>query len=85
MTNATENVRTLIHAIAEALVDNPKRVISTITSNGNVHTINLDVAESDAGKIIGKNGRTARSIRTILSGIARDQHMNLNIMTDGGI
>ena len=64
--NATEIVK-LILGIAKALVDSPDHVdVEAITEQG-ATTLRLRVDQSDIGKIIGKQGRTARSLRTILS------------------
>ena len=60
-------MKELIEQIAKALVDNPDKV-SVRTIEGEQKTvIEIRVAQSDLGKVIGKQGRTARSIRTILS------------------
>jgi predicted RNA-binding protein YlqC (UPF0109 family) len=57
----------LVQQIAEALVDEPGAVtIETTTAEGLV-TVHLTVAPTDVGKVIGKQGRTARSMRTILA------------------
>jgi uncharacterized protein len=60
-------MRELIEYIAKALVDNPDEV-STTENDGELSSIiELKVAKSDLGKVIGKQGRTARAIRTVLS------------------
>jgi len=59
-------VKELIEKIAKALVDNPEQV-SVRPIEGEQSTVfELRVAQSDIGKVIGKQGRTATSIRTIL-------------------
>ena len=59
-------MKDLIEHIAKALVDSPDEVeISEIEGN-QTSVLELKVAKSDLGKIIGKQGRTARSMRTIL-------------------
>ncbi|MBI2372127.1 MAG: KH domain-containing protein [Deltaproteobacteria bacterium] len=60
-------MKELIEAIAKALVDNPDavRVIEVVGEQTSV--IELKVAKEDLGKVIGKEGRTARAMRTILS------------------
>jgi hypothetical protein len=60
-------VKDLITFIAKALVDEPEQV--SVAEVGGVHTsvLELKVAQYDTGKIIGKHGRTASAIRTILS------------------
>ena len=57
----------LIAVIARSLVDTPEAVKVTSTDEDDNVTIELSVAPEDLGKVIGKQGRTARSIRTILA------------------
>lgn len=58
----------LIEYMAKALVDVPDRVEVTEVVGENTTVIELKVAKEDLGKIIGKQGRTARAVRTILNG-----------------
>lgn len=58
----------LIELIAKALVDKPDEVGVNEVIGENTTVIELKVAKDDLGKIIGKQGRTARSIRTVLNG-----------------
>ena len=60
-------MKDLITRIAHALVDHPEQVVVTQVEGSQISVIELKVAKEDIGKIIGKQGRTARSIRTILS------------------
>lgn len=57
----------LIATIAESLVDEPDDVDVSEHDGNNNTVIELRVAQSDIGKVIGKDGRTAQSIRTILT------------------
>jgi predicted RNA-binding protein YlqC (UPF0109 family) len=57
----------LIAAIARALVDQPDQVSVSEIKGSHSSVLELRVAKSDMGKIIGKQGRTAQAIRTILS------------------
>jgi predicted RNA-binding protein YlqC (UPF0109 family) len=57
----------LIKRIAQALVDNPEKVEVSEVEGDNVVVLELRVAKEDIGKVIGKKGRTAQAIRTILS------------------
>ncbi|MFQ5778656.1 MAG: KH domain-containing protein [Terriglobia bacterium] len=59
-------MRDLVEQIAKALVDNPDQVAVHAIEGEQVTVLELRVAPSDLGKVIGKQGRTARSIRTIL-------------------
>jgi predicted RNA-binding protein YlqC (UPF0109 family) len=60
-------MKELIMYIAQALVDNPDRVEVTEVQGEQTSVIELKVAKEDLGKVIGKQGRTARAMRTILS------------------
>jgi predicted RNA-binding protein YlqC (UPF0109 family) len=60
-------MKELIKYIAQALVDFPEQVEVSEVEGEQTSVIELKVAKEDLGKIIGKQGRTARSIRTILS------------------
>lgn len=57
----------LVREIATALVDNPESVTVEALADRDGTLLRLRVAQADVGKVIGKQGRTARSMRTILS------------------
>ena len=59
-------MKELIEYIAKSLVDNPEEVSVTELEGEQTTVIELKVAKEDMGKIIGKQGRTARAMRTIL-------------------
>lgn len=59
-------MKDLVKYIAQALVDNPEAVQVSEVEGEQTSVIELKVAKDDLGKIIGKQGRTARAIRTIL-------------------
>ena len=59
-------MKELIELIAKALVDNPDQVTVHAIEGEQNTVLELKVAQTDLGKVIGKQGRTARSIRTIL-------------------
>jgi len=61
------DMRALIEQIAKALVDEPEQVAVRAVDGEQVTVLELSVSANDLGKVIGKQGRTARSIRTILS------------------
>lgn len=63
------DVRALVELIAKALVDNPDGVRVEFIERDDGGTVELRVGEGDLGKVIGKQGRTARSIRTILGAV----------------
>ncbi|MBN1636110.1 MAG: KH domain-containing protein [Deltaproteobacteria bacterium] len=60
-------MRELIEYIAKALVDNPEEVAVNEVVGEVTSVIELRVAKSDLGKVIGKEGRTARAMRTLLT------------------
>ena len=60
-------MKDLIKRIAKALVDHPEQVEVLEVEGEQALVLELKVAKEDVGKIIGKQGRTARAIRTILS------------------
>ena len=62
-----EELKTLIEVMAKALVDKPDEVSVRETDGEKTTIIELRVAQDDLGKVIGKQGRTARSMRTILN------------------
>jgi uncharacterized protein len=59
-------MKDLIERIARALVDKPEDVMVTAIEGNQATVLELKVAKEDLGKIIGKQGRTARSLRTII-------------------
>ena len=61
------SMKQLIEYIAKALVDNPEAVDVSEIEGEQTSVIELKVAKEDLGKVIGKQGRTARAMRTILS------------------
>lgn len=60
-------MKELINYIAKALVDHPEAVEVSEVEGEQTSVIELKVAKDDLGKVIGKQGRTARAMRTILS------------------
>lgn len=59
-------MKELVEEIAKALVDSPEQVTVTEVAGEQTTVLELRVAQSDLGKVIGKQGRTARAIRTLL-------------------
>jgi predicted RNA-binding protein YlqC (UPF0109 family) len=60
-------MKDLINYIAQALVDHPEEVSVNKVEGNQISVLELKVAKEDLGKVIGKQGRTARAMRTILS------------------
>jgi predicted RNA-binding protein YlqC (UPF0109 family) len=88
MTQATEleaegepakNMKDLVTEIARALVDTPESVSVEAFAEGDGTVLRLRVAPSDVGKVIGKQGRTARSLRTILSAASMKQRHRFSL------
>jgi len=63
-------VKELVRIIATSLVDHPEQVEVTETENSEQITVELKVAPEDMGKVIGKQGRIAKSIRTVVRAAA---------------
>jgi predicted RNA-binding protein YlqC (UPF0109 family) len=60
-------MKDLINYLAQALVDHPEQVTVTEVEGNQTTVLELKVAKEDIGKVIGKQGRTARAMRTILN------------------
>jgi predicted RNA-binding protein YlqC (UPF0109 family) len=60
-------MKELVEYIAKALVDNPEEVVVSEVVGDQTSVLELKVAKDDLGKVIGKQGRSARAMRTILS------------------
>jgi uncharacterized protein len=75
-------MRELVEDIAKALVDIPEEVSVREVQGEQVTILELKVAPSDLGKVIGKQGRTARSVRTILgaAGMKLNRRFTLEIL-----
>ena len=58
-------MKELVEVLAQALVDHPEEVVVTETETENEILLELKVASDDMGKVIGKQGRIAKAIRTI--------------------
>ncbi len=59
-------MKELVEVIAKSLVDHPDEVSVTMTDKSRVILLELHVASSDMGKVIGKQGRIAKAIRTVV-------------------
>ena len=63
-------MKELVEVIAKALVEHPEEVVVTETEKENEIVIELKVASSDMGKVIGKQGRIAKAIRSVVKAAA---------------
>ncbi|MCA2967059.1 MAG: KH domain-containing protein [Acidobacteriaceae bacterium] len=77
-------LKDLVEGIARSIVDHPAEVLVTETGGDQVTTLALRVAPADLGRVIGKQGRTARSIRTLLTAAAlkANRRVSLEIVED---
>ncbi len=75
-------MKDLVEMIAKALVEYPDQVVVTESRKENALHLELRVAESDMGKVIGKQGRIARAIRTVVkaAGMKTDEKVIIDIV-----
>jgi uncharacterized protein len=75
-------VKQLVEDIAKALVDSPDQVVVREIQGEQTTVLELRVSPEDLGKVIGKQGRTARSIRTLLgaAGMKLNRRFTLEIL-----
>ena len=82
MSEQTANARALIEHLAKALVNAPAEVlVEEVDEDGRV-VLELEVAEADMGRVIGKSGRVARAMRNLLqaAGAKLNRHYELEIL-----
>ena len=72
-------MKQLVETVCRALVDNPEEVKVTQIDGEQTTILELRVDQSDLGKVIGKQGRTARAIRTILAAAGMKQRRRFNL------
>jgi predicted RNA-binding protein YlqC (UPF0109 family) len=84
MSETSGDMRALVEKIAKALVDAPEQVQVTAVEEDGGTVLELRVAPDDIGKVIGKQGRTARSIRTILgaASVKQQKRYSLDIIEE---
>ena len=69
----------LVEMIAKALVNNPNEVKVTTAQGADGDVIRLQVAASDMGKVIGKQGRIAKALRTVVKAACVKENRNVNV------
>ncbi|KUK97584.1 MAG: hypothetical protein XE06_0347 [Anaerolineaceae bacterium 46_22] len=74
-----ENLQELVEFIAQSLVDQPAKVNVEKQQRGNTVQLELHVAKEDMGRVIGKGGRVANSIRTLLNVAAAREGSRANL------
>lgn len=72
-------MKEILQTIIENLVDTPDAVEIKQTDETNSVLFEIKVAESDMGKVIGKQGKTAKSIRTVMKAVAAREHKRINV------
>lgn len=72
-------MKELVEVIAKALVDNPDEVVVEESQDGKNITVNLHVASSDMGKVIGKQGRIAKAIRTVVKAASVNDNTRVDV------
>ncbi|HZV47028.1 MAG TPA: KH domain-containing protein [Thermodesulfovibrionales bacterium] len=75
-------MKALVELMAKSLVDKPEEVIVAVTEGEKTSIFELRVASSDIGKVVGKQGKTAQAMRTIMSaaGTKLDKRYVLEIL-----
>ena len=72
-------MKELVEVIAKALVDNPDEVVVTEKENGRNLTVELHVAPSDMGMVIGRQGRIAKAIRAVVKAAALGEKKQVDV------
>ena len=72
-------MKELVEVIAKALVENPDEVVVTEKEEGNNIIVELHVAASDMGKVIGKQGRIAKAIRSVVKAASSKDNKRVDV------
>jgi predicted RNA-binding protein YlqC (UPF0109 family) len=72
-------VKELVEYVAKSLVDDPSEVVVTETVSGNSVVLELKVAPDDMGRVIGRNGRVANALRTLLRVLSAREGKRVNL------
>ena len=72
-------MKDLVEVIAKALVDNPDEVVVTEKTEGKTTVVELHVAASDMGKVIGKQGRIAKAIRSVVKAASSKDNTRVDV------
>ena len=72
-------MKELVEVIAKALVDNPSEVVVSEKTDGRNIMIELHVAPSDMGKVIGKQGRIAKAIRAVVKAASTRENIKVDV------
>lgn len=72
-------MKELVEVVAKALVDNPDEVVVTEKMEGRNVIVELHVAASDMGKVIGKQGRIAKAIRSVVKAASSKDNIKVDV------
>ena len=72
-------MKELVETIAKALVDSPDEVVVTETETEREIVVQLHVAQEDMGKVIGKQGRIAKALRTVVKAAASRENKKVSV------
>jgi len=72
-------VKEMVETIAKLIVDKPEEVKVNVLEGTQTNVIELRVAKEDLGKVIGKEGRNAKAIRTLLNAIGNKMHKRIHL------
>ena len=72
-------MKEVVEVIAKALVDNPDDVVVTEKGSGKNITVELHVAADDMGKVIGKQGRIAKAIRSVVKAASSKENIKVDV------
>ncbi len=72
-------MKELVEVIAKALVENPDEVVVTQKEEGKNIIVELHVAPSDMGKVIGKQGRIAKAIRSVVKAASSKENKRVDV------
>lgn len=72
-------MKELVEVIAKALVDNPDEVVVTEKQEGKNIIVELHVAPSDMGKVIGKQGRIAKALRLVVKAASFNENQRVDV------
>ena len=72
-------MKKIIEVIAKALVSNPEQVVVTEKNDSNIIVYELSVASEDMGKVIGKQGRIAKALRTVVKASATIENKKVTV------
>ena len=72
-------MKEILETIILNMVDNKEAVTITEEANEKIVTFKVSVAEEDFGKVIGKQGRTAKAIRVVMKSVAGKEHKSVSV------